>query len=233
MPLQFANPSDILVQYFPQAPYNFEDSPSGAPKHNRLLLDAIAQAILDFESDAYIARGQVAITTALNAALDQHGLLTGTPRLPSEDDLAYRARILAALFAGKLTIAAIQSAVQAYFVSTGGVVPVVTVYDIQSNPTMCAQVLYVDPGSGALVHPTYNDFVVQIIFPDTGAWYLNYGYLGPDPTSSPTPGTGGSDTYLLDDSVTGVTETDENLIKLVNSIRAAGKYPVYVIGYSS
>ena len=132
---------EAVTQYFQADPYNFDVPPSpyliGPLKSIFTVIEARLQTLL---ADITALGGEFSVANAGGVYLDAHGALYGVGRLPYELDPPYRARIIASITIGKLTLAAIKSAVQ-------GVLdakmlpsdPQAVVYDLYSDPDMCAQ----------------------------------------------------------------------------------------------
>jgi hypothetical protein len=213
------DPANPLTQYFPANPYNFdvtptEYAPTGlGPLH--AVIEALAGAITNYVSAVNAFKVQTTIQTATGIYLDASGVLYGVQRLPGEPDSAYRIRILDALDSGKLTLGAIQTAVQKYLNSLasvdGGVAPVAYVYDLLSDPTSCAA----DAAAGETI--LILQFVVQVTsqVSEDDIFFLDYAYLD-------------YNTYLWTAGTTYATGgIDPGLEAVVYAIKAAGTQPVY------
>ncbi len=214
-----SDPADILTDYFPQDPYNFDVVPmeyaaTGIGPY-KAVITALATQITAYITAVNAFKIQTTIQSATGIYLDAHGVLYGVQRLTGEPDAAYRVRILEALTTGKLTILAIQNAVQKYLNSLasidGGTPATAYVYDLLSDPTTCAA----DAAAGNPI--VILQFVVEVSYgvDEDGVFFLDYSYL--DYT-----------TYLWAAGTSYATGgIDPNLEAVVTAIKAAGTQPVY------
>jgi hypothetical protein len=207
---------ELLTQYYPRTPYNFDVPPNpyliGPLKSILQTVEARFNTLL---ADITSLQAQVSVQTATGVYLDNHGILYGTPRLAGEPDSAYRARILETIDAGKLTLGAIQTAVDNYLLSItsdAGVAPTADVYDLRSNPEKCAA----DAEEGYTVQIL--DFIVEIdiVLSYTDAWFVGYSYLD-------------YQTYLYQagTSYGGEATADPALVAAINRIKAGGTNAVF------
>jgi hypothetical protein len=206
----------LLAGYFPIAPYNFDTPPSpyliGPLKS---ILTVVESRMIQLYADIATVQAMVTVQTATGSYLDAHGAFYATPRLAGETDDAYRARMLEALTAGKLTLGAIQTAVNNYLLSvtnSDGIIPTGYVYDLRSDPDACAA----DAAAGTTIEVL--DFVIQITttLSINDAWFLDYTPLD-------------YETYLFSGSTTygGDSTVDPALVDAVNRIKAAGTNAVF------
>ncbi len=202
---------ELLTEEYPIEPYNFDVAPNpyliGPIKS---ILQTVEAKILQLYADIAAFQAEISVQTATGAYLDAHGVLYATPRLAGEPDSAYRPRILEALTRGKITLSAIQAAVTNYLNSTtntNGTTPTAVVYDLRSNPTLCAQ----DAANGNPIEIC--DFVVQVNRTISNAFFLGYSYLG-------------YSTYL-ENGGTSYGGEDPEIELIVNQIKAAGMNAVY------
>jgi hypothetical protein len=206
----------LLGGYYPVAPYNFDVAPApyliGPIKS---ILTVVESRLIQLYADIATVQAMVTVQTATGSYLDAHGVLYATPRLAGEPDDAYRTRMLEALTAGKLTLAAIQTSVDNYLLSitnSEGILPTGYVYDLRSDPTSCAA----DAAAGTTIEIL--DFVVQITttLSINDVWFLDYTPLD-------------YETYLFSGSTTygGDSTVDPALVAAVNRIKAAGTNAVF------
>jgi hypothetical protein len=219
------DPVELIAQLFPRTMLNLAPPPPGQEPGPLRALFTIASTILkQFIADSLLAKAQLSVQQAGGPYLDKHGVFYGVTRLPAEvgNDEPYRARILAAITAGRLTIPAIQSAVQAYYNSftpaQGSAVPVVAVYDLQSNPAQCAaDGTYTDRG-GTVTPIVVLDFVIDLLYNVSAddAFFCDYAYCDYN--------------YLLDNGAVLEAQISDPLLQiLVTQFKAAGTNPVYRI----
>jgi hypothetical protein len=201
----------IFDDAYPKAPYNFDVPP---PQYLLGPIKTILYCVNTQFQALYAAisalAAQVTVQTATGIYLDAHGVLYSTPRLAGESDASYRPRILAAITAGKLTIQAITAAVQAYLNSStaaGYTAPSVYVYDLQSDPTSCAQ----DAANGNPIE--IFQFVVQITRSISD--YSSLSVVPGDPLTLFQAGTNYSQ-----------TSDDPNLIPVINRVKAGDTRPI-------
>ena len=207
-----------LEGLFPPAPYNFDQPP---PQYLigpiKTVLKAIALRLQQVTTDYQSYLAQVSVQTATGVYLDAHGVIYSTPRLPGEPDSAYRPRMLEALTAGRLTLAAISRTVANYYASTtdttgGGLTPVTYVYDLWSDPTSCAA----DEEAGQPIVP--GNVVIQIAstFAKTKFFFLDYSYLD-------------FSTYLMNYGTfyNSGTSGDPGLDSELAEVRAGGVVPIF------
>lgn len=159
---------------------------------------------------------QTRISTATDSNLDTISsdyFGQSLPRLPSEPDASFRARILDALTSPRVTIAAIQNACQLYVdyfnalpQNSSRVIAAIYVFDGQTNPDLAATIGLAD-----------GSFVINFQYPTnvSYAWELGANYLG-------------YDSYLISTGLTVLTSgVDPNLQAIVNLYKAEGTTPVY------
>lgn len=209
--------ADLILGLFPRDLLNFTEPPPGqsiGPLH--AIFKVGGQIVKRFYSDELLLKAQLSVQNAAGKYLDLHGYFYGVLRLPNEQDDPYRARILDAITAGKLTLFAIKTAVQNYYASIGASVTVDT-YDLQSDPARCAAIGdYVDEwgGVGPIV---IFDFVIDLNFalPADDFFFLDWGYLD-------------ENAYLFDANVDVTCASfDNGLTMTVRRTKAADTHPVY------
>jgi hypothetical protein len=148
--------------------------------------------------------------------LDKHGAFYGVLRRLGELDEPYRARILLALHAGKLTIPAIQAAVTQYF-SAFPYPTEISVFSLQSNPAAAAAITYVDPNGVLVVGLPKLDFVISIsvFIPASLTFFAGRSYIG-------------RNSYVISTApdISDVT-SDLGLADLLRRTDAGGTHPVY------
>jgi hypothetical protein len=165
------------------------------------------------------AKDQMRIMTATGSNLDNIALdFLGTTiiRLPGEPDANFRRRIIQAIIGPKVTLAAMQAALKAYYATVFSTTyperPASLVFDQQSNPTLAAAYGCVPP-----------QFVVEIEYPVPGGygWILGQSNLGRTTVLFPTTG------YLPFDPA----RVDPGLKNVVDTMRAEGTQPLYAARY--
>jgi hypothetical protein len=130
------------------------------------------------------------------------------PRLPSESDAAYMARIIARFLRPYGTIQAIIDAIDDFFTENPTLRVPVTVFDRQTNPSLAA-IYGLTPGQVCII--------LAYGFDAATGWFLGHGFLGTTTRLANAAGTGGSDTAPY-----------PGLAAAVNSAKLAGSVPVYV-----
>jgi hypothetical protein len=126
-----------------------------------------------------------------------------------EGDNHYRARIIVALITPNCTLNAIQSKVQAYIDGNPAAQQgTVIVFDLQSNPTLAAQVGIVDgDGKFCVLLPSTTNHAL--------AFFVNRSYLN-------------RNSYLIALGEASVaTDVDPNIIDIVNRTKVGGYRPIY------
>jgi hypothetical protein len=160
-------------------------------------------------------KNQTRILTASGANLDNISLdYLGTtlPRLPGESDASFRVRLIEAIIGPKVTLAAMQAAVNLYFSvefqTTYSQRPTAYVFDRQSDPTN-ADIYNIEPPQ----------FVIQVNYPIPAGkgWVLGQSNLGYATTLGIGP-------YMAYDA----SVFDPGLVAVVNNTRAEGTKPVYL-----
>jgi hypothetical protein len=209
----------VFDDAFPEAPYNFDTPPPQyAVGPIKAILVSVSNRIEQLLADYAALQVQLSVQNATGTYLDAHGVLYGVPRLAGELDVPYRARILAAITRGRLTIPALEAALNAYLASTavaGGNEISGFVYDLQSDPGACAT----DAGRG---HPILMfQFVVEISYAvkESDVFFLNYSYLTVD-EADPLCLVSSSVSYAL-------APTDPALGATITVTKAANTQPVY------
>ncbi len=218
-------------------------TPGGVPYNIAILLGALfAKA----DSFGEILHGALRLQSCTGSQIDTwaYDFFGGNlPRYAGEGDASYYARILIALQTPKTTLADIQAMAQAFYDAVNGIqipgqgmsldlqggldvqgaldvtqgdsggsglVPTVFVWDRQSRP---------DLADKYNVNPSNDDgsFVIQVGIGDATGWYLDYSYLD-------------YDTYLIDPGSYTLSSDppDPRLGALVNFVKAAGTWPLYL-----
>lgn len=206
------DPAQLLTQFYPEGSYNFDAIP---PRYTYGPLKSLIQGAVTEGLDIYTVAlenfySETTVQTATGVYLRNHGVLYGVTPFVGESDDDYRERILAAIKTGMLTIPAIQAAVQNWFNSNyGAAAPTIIVLDLQSNPTVAAEV--------GLLHNEFLILLEYTISSDFGA-FCNYCYCD-------------YNAFVIDVSINSYTPSAA-LILLLNRIKSAGTFPVWDTEYT-
>ena len=205
------DPSEIITDQFPAAPYNFDVPPPGSTIGPiKALATQAGLGIAQFSANIMLWQAQVSVQNAAGPYLDAHGVIYGVQRYPGELDDVYQPRILAAVNFGRLTTIAIAAAVLAYLISKNPSAPsppIVQVYDKQTDPVDAAAVGLLDC-----------QFVVDIAYPVAASkiFWAGRSYVG-------------RNAFAINPNTVIVTQnpTDTNLVAVVNRNKAAAFRPIY------
>lgn len=155
---------ELITDRFPNGPYNW-DTTNGPLK---TLFTAVEGALLSAQAVIANLAAQITVQSATGPWLRQHAVLYGVTPNPIETDDALRVRVLAAITTPRITCPALQVYLQNWFDQNYPEPPVITVLDLQTNPTVAAEYGLVDC-----------EFLVLLAWQlgIDDSWFLDFEYL--------------------------------------------------------